>query len=623
VRALQGAGIEVWWDQNLGGGDAWRHELGERLDAAACVIVLWSTRSAGADGNFVQDEAARAIRRGTYLPVLIDAVEVPLGFGAVQAETLVGWQGNLREPRLRHLTDRVKALLAQPAAAPGHLEPPPFVAPKPAINRRALMIGGGVLLGSGLALLSPAVRGRLGLSGANKAPVTLAVLPFRALAASEQAELLAEGLTEELRTALARSGLIQVAARTSSNSFADSDLETQEIARRLGVQWLLAGSVRIADNRARVSAALAQAETGLETWSDSLDHGMDDLISMQQVIATSVATALVGTLGPEAAAATGRVPTQSAEAYGAYLRGRRLLDQATDGASDRAALAEFDTALRLDPKFAGAHSARSRALQAIANASLAETERETLVKEALTAAQTAVSIDPEDPASQSTLGFVLMYGLLDFPQARKAFEAAYALAPNNADILIRHGLFHARAGNMATGLSSLSEATSLDPYNPRAFRTYAFALLAARRHDDSIAEMNKGLALNPSLGAAQATIGDNLMAKGNAAGALEAYLREVQDFSRLTGLAIAHKRLGHGAQAEEAFAKLGALGESVAYQQAQVLAQWGRADEALASLAVAIRLRDGGVPLMRNDPFLDPLRNLPGFQAMLKSLAFA
>jgi serine/threonine-protein kinase len=97
VRLFEAAGITIWWDQNLGAGDAWRQQLSERLDAASVVVVLWTTRSMGADGNFVQDEASRAMRRGTYLPVRLDHGELPLGFGALQAHDLTGWQGSRRQ----------------------------------------------------------------------------------------------------------------------------------------------------------------------------------------------------------------------------------------------------------------------------------------------------------------------------------------------------------------------------------------------------------------------------------------------------------------------------------------------------------------------------------------------
>ena len=176
---------------------------------------------------------------------------------------------------------------------------------------------------------------------------------------------------------------------------------------------------------------------------------------------------------------------------------------------------------------------------------------------------------------------------------------------------------------MKTGLQSLTLATRLDPYNPRAFRAHALALYAARRHEDSMAEIRKGLALNPELSAAQTIIGDNLLARGDAAGARDAYAREPQDFNRLTGLAIAHHRLGERSPADAAYAGLVGLGNSVAFQRAQVLAQWGRPDAAMDSLMLAVRLRDGGVALLRDDPFLDPLRNRPDFRALQRSLALA
>jgi len=108
--------MTLWWDQNLGAGDAWRQQLTERLDAASCVLVLWTARSVGPGGSFVQDEAARAQRRGTYLPILLDAVEVPLGFGAVQAHNLVAWKGSPQDPRLQALLAKVEAMLSHPVA---------------------------------------------------------------------------------------------------------------------------------------------------------------------------------------------------------------------------------------------------------------------------------------------------------------------------------------------------------------------------------------------------------------------------------------------------------------------------------------------------------------------------
>lgn len=81
VAALEAEGFSVWWDARIGGGANWRQEIERHLDAASCVIVAWSKRSVGPEGHFVRDEASRALKLGTYLPVLLDAVDPPLGFG--------------------------------------------------------------------------------------------------------------------------------------------------------------------------------------------------------------------------------------------------------------------------------------------------------------------------------------------------------------------------------------------------------------------------------------------------------------------------------------------------------------------------------------------------------------
>jgi hypothetical protein len=94
VETLQAEGFSVWWDEQIGGGAAWRQAIEAELNAAKCVIVIWSNRSAGPEGTFVQDEATRAQQRHVYVPVLIDKVHLPLGFGETQALALNGWRGD-------------------------------------------------------------------------------------------------------------------------------------------------------------------------------------------------------------------------------------------------------------------------------------------------------------------------------------------------------------------------------------------------------------------------------------------------------------------------------------------------------------------------------------------------
>ncbi len=619
VRALEESDIDVWWDQHIGAGDAWRQQIGERLDAARCVVVLWTKTSVGPAGGFVQDEAARAERRGTYLPVTLDDVELPLGFGARQALSLVGWRGNRDAAAFATLLAKVREMIggdAPKAAVPLASQP----------GRRTVLIGGAAaaaLAAGGVFLAVPATRCRLFPCATDTPePVALPVLPFRNLSGNPDADFLADGITEEIRNAIARAGTIRVAARTSSNTFTGADLDMQAAARKLGVGWLLDGSVRNVDGKVRVNTTLVEAESGFEKWSESYDREMQDVLALQSEIASTVATTLQGSLDPQSSAAVARLPTANSQAFEAYLRGRKLLDLASDLETDRAALALFDQAVALDPGYAGAHAARARTLQAIANSDPDLTQQRANYNAALSAAQRAVALDPQLAAAQSTLGYILMYGRLDFPAAREPFAKARDSAPDDADILIRYGLFHARVADMKTGLAALKRATELDPLNPRAFRAHSMALYAARQHRAAIAVMKKGLALNPALSIGHATIGDALLQLGELPAAIAEYRLEPLEHIRHTGLAVALRKAGQTAGAEAEMAALRQTGENVWFQVAQVLAQWGDSTAAMDALDKALVLRDAGLPLLRDDPFLDPLRGLPRFQAFQRKLNF-
>jgi hypothetical protein len=119
VKALEGVGLSVWWDRGLAGGESWRNQIQGALDAAKCVIVVWTHESVGPAGDFVRDEAGQAKRRGVLLPVRLDKVEPPLGFGEIQVIDLTGWKGSSRDPFFQDLLAAVAAKLegrAVPAA---------------------------------------------------------------------------------------------------------------------------------------------------------------------------------------------------------------------------------------------------------------------------------------------------------------------------------------------------------------------------------------------------------------------------------------------------------------------------------------------------------------------------
>ena len=113
VEALQADGLSVWWDAHIGGGASWRDSIESELNAAKCVIVIWSKRSTGAAGSFVRDEASRAVERGIYLPVKLDSSRPPLGFGETQTLPLVRWTGDRSDPGYQSVLRSVRAIIEQ------------------------------------------------------------------------------------------------------------------------------------------------------------------------------------------------------------------------------------------------------------------------------------------------------------------------------------------------------------------------------------------------------------------------------------------------------------------------------------------------------------------------------
>ena len=301
VDALAAAGLDVWWDLGIEGGVGWRETIQSHLDAAACVVVVWSAASVGPGGYFVQDEAAHARRRGVYLPVALDTAEPPLGFGQEQVLELIGWRGAPGDPRLADLLAAVKAMVA---AEP---RPTPLAraeALRGALSRRwrvVALVGASVLAVAGIliALVAPRLCSTgggscAGLSFAARSapPNSIAVLPLANLSGDPAQDYFADGLSEELISALARLGQLEVIGRTSSFRFKGSKEGAAVIGAKLGVAYLLDGSVRRDGERVRVSAQLAETRTGFERWSETYDRDMKDIFAVQSGIAEAVAEAL-------------------------------------------------------------------------------------------------------------------------------------------------------------------------------------------------------------------------------------------------------------------------------------------------------------------------------------------
>lgn len=613
VATLEATGLSVWWDARIGAGDHWRREISAALDAAKCVIVIWSRRSVGAKGVFVQDEATRALRRNIYLPVRIDRVEPPLGFGEIQALSLVGWKGDPSDPRIVRLREEIAGILAgqrstRPPAEPAH-----------GIHRRQMLVGAGSV--GVLALAGVGAWQWLG-KGAAARVNSIAVMPFRNLDPAEG--FFSDGLAEELRSVLSRNPMLEVAAQTSSESFRDDPPDARTIAGRLKVAYLLEGSVRRAGEMLRIDARVIDGRTGFDSWAQSFDRVASDVLAVQTEIASLVTDSLFAGVLKKSAELSRLGGTKNAAALDDYLRGMALYRQAGGVDSDQAALERFDAALRRDSDYAAAHAARARVLTATANNGAKADQRSQLYAEAKKAAARAVAIAPELAEGHGALGFAITNGDLDARAAEAPYQRSFELGFGNADILSSYAVFAGRTGRFDDGRRAIGRAQRLDPLNATVFRNAGLLEFAAGNYDAAVGPLQTALSLRPKGSIIRSLLGDVALMKNDADAAVSFYLAEPDEVSRLRGLAMAEHARGQAQQSAAAMAELITKHKAEShYQQAQVLAFRGEVSSALAQLEQALAARDAGLVRLRNDPFLNSCRDQPRFAALSRRLGFS
>jgi tetratricopeptide (TPR) repeat protein len=221
------------------------------------------------------------------------------------------------------------------------------------------------------------------------------------------------------------------------------------------------------------------------------------------------------------------------------------------------------------------------------------------------------------------LAAVAENGTLDFTQANDEYERALALAPGNARILASSGSFAAYMGHFDAGIAALRRAVVLDPLARQSHYQLGLALYAARRYQEAVAAFAEVISLAPDLKATYASRGFAYYGLGDLERARASCETKRDYWGSQWCLAVIYDKLGRHADAEAELAKLKAFGgDAAAYQYATIYAQWGNRGQALEWLETAWRLRDPGLENLKTDPFMDPLRQEPRFQAIERELKF-
>ena len=607
AKALGDAGYDVWWDALIEGGTAYAKTINEALESADVVLVLWS--AASVESDWVRDEAALGRDRKRLVPLSLDRVKPPLGFRQYQFINFRGWRGRRDGPEFVALERAIAIAAGQ--------EAPPRTARPARISRRTALIAGGVAGAAAIYGATFLFIDRDWMKGAEDPP-SIAVLPFKNLSGDDGQAYFSQGLTEEIRAALVRIDALQVAAAASSEKAGEEKEDAQSIARELGVGFLLSGSVRRSRDMLRIATELTDGKTGYSLWSNTVDRKLADVFAVQREIARMVASALSIRIATDQPAPGG---TGSIDAYEHYLKGKSLFGLARDEATDRQALAHFELAIAADSKFALARAARSRVLASLASAAVEPAQLTRLYGAAIAEAKRAVELAPGLAEAHLALGYGLFAGRLDVRGARPSYDKAFQLGRGNADIVLLYALYCSRAARAAEAHSAIQRALALDPINARVHRAAGSIDYAARRYEEALPQLRRALELNPEISNAHALIAFCLTQLGRLKEARAEFAAEPTEFFRLTGLAIVEHKLGNRAAADKAYADLvQSMGDGALYQHAQILAQWGKPDEAVAKLWKARRLGDSGLTYLATDPLLDPVQRHPEFIKLLKNL---
>ncbi len=331
-------------------------------------------------------------------------------------------------------------------------------------------------------------------SGPAKGPVNrIAVLPFTNISPDRGDTYFADGLTEELISALSEIKGFRVIARTSVNRYKDSDKNIAQIGNELQVSHLLEGSVRKEGSRIRITTHLVDSESQEEVWSARYDKDLVDVFSIQNDIASSVANSLKVKLLAAERTRIGKKETESVAAYVAYLKGRVLLREGTE-AKAKEAREQFELALREDDSYAKAYSGLADTHMLLGDYMFAPVPQ--ALEEANKCVNRALELDPNLAEARVSLANLLMYDL-KFQDAEREFRRAIEANPSYATGHHWHSTCLLSLGRLKEGLEEILLAEELDPLSPAITLSAVYRLLALGTPDEVERRIRKLERLDP------------------------------------------------------------------------------------------------------------------------------
>ena len=353
---------------------------------------------------------------------------------------------------------------------------------------------------------------------------TIAVLPFVNMSSDKEQEYFSDGITEEILNRLAGIRELQVAARTSVFSFKGQNQDIRKIARQLGVETVLEGSVRRSGDDIRITAQLIRASDGFHLWSEAYDRKLENVFAIQDDIASRIADALQVSMG--ISGQPKMMPRSvNPEVYDLYLRARAMHRQRGEVLLEAVVL--FKQALAIDPEFAPAWAGLSHSYIVIPNY-ISKKEYQAMgdvLAKSVDAAERALELDSALPTAIHAMANTLFFRL-EWAEAERHYRQALELDPDSADIMEDYVSLLTFSGQLEASRKVADRMIELDPYVP-VFQNAMVALLEAQGENELKAQaIRTALEINPDLPNLQMVRFDDMLRTGQFAAA-RAYVKQM------------------------------------------------------------------------------------------------
>lgn len=457
AEALRALGYAVWSDEYLPAHRAYADVIEERLNGAKAVVVIWSADAVKSE--WVRSEANRARESHKLVQIALEPIVPPMPFDQIQCADMSGWTGANDHPGWRKVIEGIEALAverkSEGLAAAGE---PPATAAKPSVG----------------------------------------VAPFVNLSNDPTQDYFVDGMTEDVVAALARFRTISVVAGGSSLSPRGPGSGAIEAGRRLGVRYMLEGSVRKADDHVRIVLKLIDVNDGSEIWADRIDETLGDVFGLQDRVALGVASAIEPAVKEAEMRRISSRPARGMGSYDLYLRASALL-RAWRKDETLQALDFLENAIKLDPEFASALAMAARTQARLARWGWGD-EPKGHVSQASERVAQALRFGGDDAYVLAQAANALPDLGQSTDRAISLIERALRLNPGAAYGWLVSGWINVRRGTSAVAMEHLERAERLEPFSTvgdGARAWMAIARFQQRQFDEALELFSRANIRNP------------------------------------------------------------------------------------------------------------------------------